>query len=129
MAWGVTLIGILGSLYFSEVLNFVPCLLCWYQRIALYPLLVTLTVGILIKDKNLHLYVLPLSIAGLSIATYHSLLYYHLIPEKLGPCVEGISCLTKYIDWFGFISIPLLSFITFLIITLIMIINRRQNNE
>ena len=112
----------LGSLYFSEIAKFPPCVLCWYQRICLYPLVAILTVGILRGDKKVYLYVLPLSITGLIIAVYHNLLYYKLIPESIKPCEEGISCTTKYIEWFGFVTIPLLSLTTFLIISILMII-------
>ena len=75
----------LGSLYFSEIAKFPPCVLCWYQRICLYPLVAILTVGILRGDKKVYLYVLPLSISGLIIAIYHNLLYYKIIPESIKP--------------------------------------------
>ncbi|KKP93640.1 MAG: putative disulfide formation protein [Parcubacteria group bacterium GW2011_GWA1_36_12] len=117
-AWAASL----GSLYFSEIAKFPPCILCWYQRICLYPLVAILTVGILRGDKKVCLYVLPLSITGFIIAIYHNLLYYKLIPESIKPCEQGISCTTKYIEWFGFVTIPLLSLTTFLIISILMII-------
>src|SRR3990167_11058634 len=81
-----------GSLIFSEVLKYPPCVLCWYQRIFMYPLVVILAVGIWKKDKNLPYFVLPLSIIGGIIAIYHNLLYYGLIPESNAPCVLGVSC-------------------------------------
>ena len=117
-AWIATL----GSLYFSEIAKFPPCVLCWYQRICLYPLVAILTVGILRRDQKVYLYVLPLSITGSIIAVYQNLLYYNIIPESIKPCVQGISCTTKYIEWFGFVTIPLLSLTTFLIISILMII-------
>ena len=107
----------MGSLIFSEILKFPPCVLCWYQRIAMYPLVVILAVGIWKKDKNTPLFVLPLSIAGMIIALYHNLLYYNIIPEATAPCVQGISCTTKFIEWFGFITIPFLSLSAFVVIT------------
>jgi len=110
-----------GSLYFSEVMKFSPCVLCWYQRICMYPLVAVIAVGILRKDPNLPFYVLPLSLIGLSIALYHNLLYYHILSESLVPCVLGVSCTTRFFAWFGFITIPLLSFIAFVIITACMI--------
>lgn len=119
----------LGSLYFSEVLHFPPCILCWYQRICMYPLIVILLVGILRNDKKVYLYVLPLSIIGLGISIYHNLLYYKIVPEAIVPCQAGISCTTKFIEYFGFITIPLLSFIAFSIITLCMIIYMRLTKE
>lgn len=114
-----------GSLYFSEVLHFPPCILCWYQRIAMYPLVAIIAVGIIKKDKNLPYYVLPLSVIGGLIAGYHNLLYYQIIPESTAPCLTGISCTTKFIEWFGIITIPFLSFAAFTLITVCMVIYLR----
>ena len=115
----------IGSLIFSEILKFPPCILCWYQRIAMYPLVVILAVGIWKKDKNTWAFVLPLSVTGLLIAAYHNLLYYNIIPESTAPCEIGISCTTKYIEIFGFVTIPLLSFLGFLLITVFVLIHKR----
>lgn len=112
----------LGSLFFSEILKFPPCVLCWYQRILMYPLVIILAVGILRKDKGVYIYVLPFSILGIIIAIYHNLLYYKIIPESQAPCLLGVSCTTKFIEYFGFITIPFLSLLAFLIITLCMVI-------
>jgi len=118
----IAIASMLGSLYFSEIMHLIPCVLCWYQRIAMYPLVAICTVGILQKDKNLPLYVLPLSIIGWGIAVYHNLLYYNILPESIAPCTAGISCTTRLIEWFGFVTIPLLSFIAFTLINICMII-------
>ncbi len=125
IAWGTALTSTLGSLYFSEFLYFTPCILCWYQRIAMYPLTVIILVGILRKDKNLPFYVLPLSIFGLLVSIYQNFLYFQLIPERISPCTVGVSCITKYISLLGFIDIPLLSFFAFLLITVCMLIYRK----
>lgn len=118
----------LGSLYFSEILKFPPCVLCWYQRIFMYPLVIILAVGIWKKDKNLPFFVLPLSIAGALIAIYHNLLYYKIIPESAAPCILGVSCTTKFIEWLGFITIPFLSLLAFASITILMLFYKKQNN-
>jgi len=125
IAWLLALSGMLISLYFSEVMKLPPCILCWYQRIALYPLVAIIPIGILKKDKNLPLYVLPLSIVGMIIALYHNLLYYGTIPESIAPCTLGVSCTTKLIEWFGFITIPLMSLASFTLITISMLIYRK----
>lgn len=116
IAWVQALVATLGSLYFSEIRHFNPCVLCWYQRIFMYPLVFVLAVGILNKDKKVFKYVLPLSISGLLVAAYHNLLYYKILPENLAPCVAGISCTTKFIEWFGFVTIPFLSSCAFAVI-------------
>jgi disulfide bond formation protein DsbB len=122
VAWIQAAAAMAGSLYFSEIAHFPPCLLCWYQRIVMYPLVAIIPVGILRRDKGLPLYVLPLSIIGMLIAGYHNLLYWKIIPESDAPCQLGVSCTSKFIEWFGFVTIPLLSFAAFTLITVCMIL-------
>lgn len=116
-AWIVSLVAMTGSLFFSEVMELPPCILCWYQRIAMYPLVVVLAVGIILNDANVKFYSLPLSVVGLGIAIYHNLLYYGLIPESITPCTAGISCTSRQVEWVGFITIPLLALTAFMIIS------------
>lgn len=115
-----------GSLFFSEVWHLVPCVLCWYQRITMYPLVAILFVGMLRKDIEVYTYVLPLSLIGFGIATYHVILYYGVNwgfhPEWTGPCVAGVSCTTRYIEWLGFITIPLMSWVAHLVISSLMLL-------
>lgn len=121
-AWCLALTATLGSLFFSEVMALPPCTLCWYQRILMYPLVVILAVGWLLEDPRARLYALPLSLTGLAVAVYHNLLYYHILPEAIAPCREGISCTTRQIEWLGFITIPLLALTAFGIISLLLIL-------
>ena len=83
----------------------------------MYPLVALIGIGLVRRDRWLSLYVLPFSVAGLIIAAFHVLLYYGIIPESNAPCSAGISCTTKYIEWFGFVTIPLLSLVAFSVIT------------
>lgn len=122
IAWIQSIVAMTGSLYFSEIRKFPPCVLCWYQRILMYPLVLIIAVGILRKDKNIPYYVLPMSLIGTGIALYHNLLYFNILPESMAPCVAGISCTTHFFAWFGFITIPLLSLTAFLIIDICMIL-------
>lgn len=121
-AWFISLAGMVGSLYFSEVQHLPPCILCWYQRICMYPLTVILAVGIIKKDKNVAWYALPLTIIGSLIAIYHVLLQAGIIPESAAPCQAGISCTTKYAEIFGIFTIPQLSMIAFLFLTLLLVL-------
>ena len=129
LAWVTALMSMTGSLYFSNVLGFPPCVLCWYQRIFMYPLVFIIGVGILKKDSHLPFYVLPLSIIGGVVALYHNLLYYSLIPESVTPCISGISCTTKFIEYFGFVTIPFLSFVGFAVITGCMLWYHRSSSK
>ncbi len=115
-AWLVSLVATMGSLFFSEVMLLPPCVLCWYQRICMYPLAVITTVGLVTRDRHVARYLWPLTLTGLVIAVYHNLLYYHLIPDSITPCATGVSCTDVQIQWLGFITIPLLSLAAFCII-------------
>jgi disulfide bond formation protein DsbB len=129
LAFVQALIATLGSLYFSEIAHFTPCVLCWYQRICMYPLVVLLATGIVREDKKVHEYVLPLALIGWVISLFHNLLYYGLLPEAAAPCKAGVSCTTKFFAWFGFITIPLLSFIAFSVIIACMVVFWKTHQE
>lgn len=125
-AWGVAIVATVGSLYFSEVMGFIPCTLCWYQRILMYPLVVILGVAFYHNDKNIVKYVLPLSIFGMILSGYHYTLQKLPIVQDFGMCKTGVPCSGQYINWFGFITIPFLAFVAFTFITIIMVLMRRQ---
>ncbi|MDX4063687.1 disulfide oxidoreductase [Aliarcobacter skirrowii] len=126
IAFLTSLIATLGSLFFSEVMNFVPCSLCWYQRIFMYPLVFIFLANLLYPDKSVLKYSLPLVIVGLGISIYHNLLILKIIPETLSPCVQGVPCSVDYLNWFGFITIPFLSFIAFLTILIALIAYKKR---
>lgn len=125
--WLMALLGMVGSLFFSEVLDYPPCVLCWYQRIALYPLVFVVGIGIAIRDRRTALYALPLTAAGLVVAAYHNLLYYGLIPEEITPCTEGIPCNAIQLQLLGFLTIPLMSLLAFVAIAVCLIIYHFRN--
>lgn len=118
-AWLVSLIAMLGSLFFSDVMGFVPCTLCWYQRIAMYPLVLIFGIAVWKNRQDVLTYSFPLSIVGMLISIYHLGVQAEIIPEGASPCVQGVPCSAMYIQWFGFITIPFLSFIAFSLINLI----------
>ena len=126
LCWLVAGVSAMGSLFFSYVMGFAPCVLCWYQRIFLFPLVIILAVGLFPFDKNVVKYALPLAIAGWLTALYHNLLYAGIIPESIQPCSQGVSCTEEYIELFGFLSIPMLSLLSFSTITALLIILSRR---
>jgi disulfide bond formation protein DsbB len=128
VAWIQTVIATAGSLYFSEVMGFEPCKLCWLQRIFMYPLVIILYIGIRNKDKNLAKYVLPLAGIGWLISAYHNFLYYQSTNTNSLFCVLGAPCTEKYISWLGFVSIPLLALIAFsvIIVAMVMVIKGKE---
>jgi disulfide bond formation protein DsbB len=127
LAFLVSLVATLGSLFFSQIMNFIPCSLCWYQRIFMYPLVFLFLINLLFPDDKIFKYSFPLVFIGWSISIYHNLLMYKIIPEDLSPCVQGIPCSTVYINWLGFITIPLLSFFAYTIILILLIILKKGN--
>jgi len=115
-------IAMTGSLYFSEVMGYIPCTLCWHQRILMYPLTAVIAVGLLRRDWHLPYYVLPLSVFGLAMSTYHYLLEKTDLFDAMAACRQGVSCTTQWINWFGFVTIPFLALVAFLVITIMSVI-------
>jgi disulfide bond formation protein DsbB len=119
-AWLIATVSTLGSLFFSEVMDLVPCVLCWYQRIFLFPLAIILLIGLFPLDKKVVNYALPLAIIGLLFTVYHCLLFFGVIPENLQPCSQSVSCTDDNMELFGFLPIPLLALIAFLMIIILL---------
>ena len=117
-AWIAALIAMVGSLFFSEVMELPPCVLCWYQRIAMYPLVFIIGVGIVLRDARMKYYALPVCLGGLAVSIYHNLLYYGILPDSIAPCTQGVSCTSVQIEWLGFITIPLMALTAFVFISL-----------
>lgn len=109
----IILASIFGSLFFSEVMKFPPCNLCWYQRLCVYPMAFIILTGLYLKSKETILFLLPFSITGLIISGYHNLVYYKFI-NIIIPCNESAPCTAEHLNWLGFITIPLLSLTTFI---------------
>ena len=126
--WLIATVSALGSLFFSDVMGFAPCILCWYQRIAIFPLVLILPTGLFPFDAKVAKFALPLAIAGLVTAVYHNLLYAGLIPKSIQPCTQGVPCTEKYIELFGFLSIPLLSLLALAAMTTLLMIVKRRNH-
>jgi len=112
-----------ASLFFSEVLGFIPCTLCWYQRILMYPLAIIIALGIIRRENDVHRYVLPFSIAGMAVSLYHYLLIKtDWFPPP--PCKTTGPCTVDYLNILGFINIPFMALTAFTIITLMMLMSR-----
>lgn len=126
LAWVIALVASVGSLFFSEVMELPPCLLCWYQRIAMYPLVFVIGCGIVMRDRRMRYYALPLCLGGLAISIYHNLLYYGILPESIAPCTQGISCTSRQIEWLGFITIPLMALAAFAGVALCLLLHKPE---
>ena len=120
LAFVIAAVAMAGSLYYSEVAHFTPCRFCWFQRIAMYPLVIINLVGALRRDEYLPSYVLPLSIIGMGLSTYHYLMERGVIAPS-ATCSADVPCNIFYVNYLGFITIAFMALIAFTAITAIMI--------
>jgi disulfide bond formation protein DsbB len=125
-SWITSLIATLGSLYFSEVLHYIPCTLCWYQRILMYPLTLLLGIAFYHGDRKVYQYVLPISFVGVFISAYHYSLQKIPFLQKFEMCTSGVPCSGEYINLLGFITIPFLALFAFSMITIMMLVLRKD---
>ena len=126
ICWLIAMAALFGSLFFSEVMDLKPCVLCWYQRIFIYPLAVLFLVGLFRLDRSVVRYTLPLAVIGLGFAIYHYLLYSGYIPESLQPCSEDLSCADVNLELMGFVTIPMLSIFSYSAIIALLLIFRKR---
>lgn len=129
LAWLVSLVATLGSLYLSEVLHYEPCRLCWFQRIFMYPQVVVLGIAAYRNDRSAAIYAIPLSVIGGCISIYHYAEQKIPAMSKLLPCKVGIPCNFDYLNWWGFITIPFMALIAFVLIILFMSVARKGVQE
>lgn len=122
LAWIIALVSTLGALFIGEVMGQTPCVLCWYQRIAMFPLALILGIAAYLEDTTIYRYVLPISIVGGLIAFWHSLLFIGIVPEIIQPCeLSGPSCAGAKQTVFGIVPLPFLSFAAFVAITFLLL--------
>ena len=116
-SWVVATVSTLGAVFLGEVMGLTPCILCWYQRICMFPLVLILAAGLFPLDARVVRYALPLALVGLGIAVFHLLVSEGIVSETLTPCTQGVPCSQQLIEWFGFLTIPMLSVAAFAAIT------------
>jgi disulfide bond formation protein DsbB len=126
-AWLVSLAATLGALFIGEVMGQTPCLLCWYQRILMFPLAVILAIASFRSDTGIRPYVLALAGIGWLVAAYHGLLYVELIPTEIAPCGAGPSCSGSGMTVLDAVPIPYLSFAAFTAILLLLLPSWRSS--
>jgi len=128
-AWVLVTCATLASLFFSEVMGVPVCVLCWYQRIAMYPLVLILAIGLFPFDPRVIRYAGALiGIGGLT-ALFHVLVVSGIIPESMQPCVQGVPCSETHISLLGFLNIPVLSLLTFTVIGILLVNAHRMKSS
>jgi disulfide bond formation protein DsbB len=119
LAWLVALVATLGSLFYSEVIGFPPCRLCWFQRIAMYPMAVVLLVGAIRREFQVKYYALPLALIGFAMSVYH--VFVQWFPTLEGTsCDPNNPCSNKFVEIFGFVTIPFMAGAGFILIAVLL---------
>ncbi len=125
-AWLVAIAATGGSLYYSEIRKFIPCELCWYQRIFMYPLVLILGIALYRLDTKIRPYVLGMTLVGGTISLIHYL--EQKIPAFQPTACDAtpIPCSLQYVNYFGFVTIPLMALTAFVLITISMLFLGRK---
>jgi Disulfide bond formation protein DsbB len=123
LAWIVAAVTTLGSLYYSEIANFVPCRLCWYQRICMYPLAVILLVGLLLRDRRVRWYAVPFVIVGVPISLYHWLVERVDFFAKSSSCSAEAPCTVPWFQELGYVTLAFMALSAFLLIGTLLLVD------
>ncbi|MFD1850017.1 disulfide oxidoreductase [Oceanobacillus bengalensis] len=117
LAWSQAFVAMAGSLFYSEAMGYIPCELCWYQRVLMYPLVIIYGVAAIKKDISIALPGLIMSGLGMFVSAYHYLVQkVPAFQEMGGSCTGGVPCNAIYVNYFGFITIPFLALVAFVVI-------------
>ncbi|MFZ2218297.1 MAG: disulfide bond formation protein B [Rhodoferax sp.] len=125
-AWVLALAATLGALFMGEVMGMTPCLLCWYQRIFMFPLAFILGQAAFAEDRRGAIYALPLAVGGALVSGYHTALVAGWVPKWWVPCGAGPSCSEQNLEILGGIQIPWLSLLAFLALIVLLCVYLRK---
>lgn len=129
LAWLIAAVATAGALFIGEVMGMTPCVLCWYQRIFMFPLALVLGIACFANDRRGAVYALPLALGGSVLAAYHTLLVAGHIPKAWIPCGTGVSCADQKLEIFDGVQIPWLSLAAFLLIAILLIVYLRKTSK
>jgi len=128
LAWIVAAVATAGSLYFSEIADYVPCRLCWFQRICMFPLAGILLVAAIRKDRNVRWYALPLLIAGMCLSAYHYLIEWKPSFGE-GACGIGPSCTDVWFRRMGFVTLSFMALSGFIAIAALLFVQPKKSDN
>ncbi len=129
MAWLVATTATLGALFIGEVMGMTPCVLCWYQRIFMFPIAIVLGIACFTDDRRGAIYALALALGGLAMAGYHTLLVAGLIPKAWVPCSAGVSCADQKLEILNGVQIPWLSLAACLALVILLVVYLRKSSR
>lgn len=124
----ISAMAVIGSLFYSEVLGYTPCTLCWYQRILIYPQALVFLFAMYRKDNSVFRHMLPLSVLGLIVSGYHYLLQRGLAPSLDCDAVGySVACSKQFVLTYGYMTIPLMAFTAFFLLILLHFVNKKYS--
>ena len=127
--WTVALVATLGSLYYSEVKGYIPCLYCWYQRILMYPIVLIAGIALYQKNGRIALTTAAFSLLGGLLSAYHyATQKINIFQEHAGTCGE-VPCTAQYVNYLGFITIPFMALVAFALIFIASVLMAKQTKE
>jgi disulfide bond formation protein DsbB len=124
LAWLIALVTTLGSLYYSKVMGYVPCELCWYQRIVIYPFAVILGIAAWRRDAGIRVYAVPVLAIGMVIAAYHTWIQAYPPENGTSFCTADVPCTTRFVWEFGFVSLPFMALSAMAAMTALLLVAR-----
>jgi len=128
LAWLISVMATAGSIYASEVRQFLPCTLCWVERIFMFPLVFILGQAVFRRDRSVAVYVLPLTALGGITSLYHYLIQKIPALEPVAFC-SGVPCSVQYVNWLGFVTLPFLAMVAFGILTALLVVIRQAAQD
>lgn len=127
--WTIALVATLGSLYYSEVKGFTPCLYCWYQRILMYPIVLIAGIALFQKNSRIALTTAAFSLIGVLLSAYHyTTQKISFFQEHAGTCGD-VPCTAQYVNYLGFITIPFMAFTAFALIFTASVLMLKRSKE
>lgn len=129
MAWLVALVATAAAFFLGEIMGMTPCVLCWYQRIAMFPLAIILGIACFSEDRQGAIYAIPFGLAGVALSGYHTLLVAGFIPRAWIPCGAGVSCANQKLAILNGIEIPWLSLVAFVLISILLVAYLRKASK
>ena len=127
LAWLIATAATMGALFLGEVMGMAPCVLCWYQRIFMFPIAIILGIACFTDDRRGAVYALTLALGGLAMAGYHTLQVAGLIPKAWVPCSAGVSCADQKLEILNGVQIPWLSLVAFMALAVLLIVFLRKS--
>jgi disulfide bond formation protein DsbB len=118
----VAVVATAGSLYYSQIVHYIPCELCWYQRICMYPLSAILAVGVIRRDRTVVWYAAPFVLFGAPVSLYHWLVERVPSFAESSSCSVFVPCSVPYFEELGYVTLSFMALSAFLVIGALLVV-------